>query len=62
MGYRWSAGGVRLTVYPEGRLELVLLEQDLVHRLLNGREVEVGLGDDHAGVCKVYLEEEVDYN
>lgn len=60
IGGRRSAGGVGLTVYPERRLELVLLEQDLVHRLLDGREVEVGLGDDDAGVCKVHLEEEAD--
>lgn len=60
IGGRRSAGGVGLTVYPEHRLKLVLLEQDLVHRLLDGREVEVGLGDDDAGVRKVHLEEEVD--
>lgn len=60
IGGRRSAGGVGLTVYPERRLELVLLEQDLVHRLLDGREVEVGLGNDDAGVCKVHLEEEAD--
>lgn len=46
---------VRLTVYPESRLELVLLKQNLIHRLLNGREVEVRLGDDDAGVCELHL-------
>lgn len=46
---------VRLTVYPESRLELVLLKQNLIHRLLNGREVEVRLGDDDAGVRELHL-------
>lgn len=44
-----------LTVYSESRLELVLLKQDLIHGLLNGREVEVRLSDDDAGVCEVHL-------
>lgn len=51
---------VQLTVYPERRLELVFLKEDLVHRLLDGREVEVGLGDDDAGVGKVHLQGGVD--
>lgn len=46
----------RAGVGPESRLELVLLEQDLVHGLLDGGEVEVRLGDDDAGVCELHLE------
>ena len=45
-----------LTVCPESRLELILLEQDLVHRLLNGGEVEVRLRDEDAGVCEIHLD------
>ena len=44
-----------LTVGPESRLELILLEQDLVHRLLDGGEVEVRLRDEDAGVCEIHL-------
>lgn len=49
---------VRLTICSESRLELVLLKQDLVHRLLDGREVEVRLSDDDAGVYEIHLDPE----
>lgn len=45
-----------LTVGAQSRLELILLEQDLVHGLLDGGEVEVRLRDDDARVCKLHLE------
>lgn len=48
-----------LTVYPQSRLELILLKQDLVHRLLDRREVKVRLSDDDAGVGEIHLDSDI---